>query len=362
MTTRELDNPVGLMLGEIQLLRSEGGLSTQQDSRIGVIARAARHMLDLAGGVLAFASIEAGSTSLQPSAVAVLDLIEGCLGAVAPIATELGLSLHLVASEATPNRIFADYAALRQALVNLLGNRLKYAGLGGLEVRLLAGATPRGLRIEIADISCGTDDPSREPMLMERQQAASSAGTGVGLAIAARIVGLMGGTIGQDADGDAADSPRVFWLEVPSADETQPAAREPARGRVLLVDDIAMNRDVIGGLLRAAGHEVLLAESGQEAVELAFKKMVDVVLMDVRMPDMDGLEATRRIRALPNPGSEVPILALSAYTMRNQAAQCLDAGMDGFVAKPVGYATLIRAIDDVFLRPTVLNRGLPRAE
>ena len=122
-----------------------------------------------------------------------------------------------------------------------------------------------------------------------------------------------------------------------------------------------MNRDVIGGFLRAAGHEVLLADNGKEAVRLAFQKMVDIVLMDVRMPEMDGLEATRQIRALPNPGSEVPILALSAYTMRDQATICQDAGMDGFVAKPVGYTTLMRAIDDVFLRPTVLNRSLPRA-
>jgi len=147
----------------------------------------------------------------------------------------------------------------------------------------------------------------------------------------------------------------------PAPEPVEPESGTPQRGRVLLVDDIEMNRDVIGGFLRAAGHEVLLAETGTQAVRLAFQKMVDVVLMDVRMPDMDGLEATRRIRALPNPGSEVPILALSAYTMRGQAALCMDAGMDGFVAKPVGYATLMRAIDDVFLRPAVLNRDLRRA-
>jgi CheY-like chemotaxis protein len=349
------------MLGQPQLLRIEGGLSQQQDGRVGAIARAAQHMLELADGVLEFASIDLARTTLQPTPVAIRDLIKGCFATALPLATEFGLSLHLVNGEGAPHELFTDQAALRQAVDNLLGNRLKYTNGGGLEVRMLAGETPGGLRIEIADISRGAGDPRRDQTPGAQLEAAPLNGAGIGLAIAARIVGLMGGTIGHHTDGDTLDAGSVFWLEVPAADKTQHAAGKPARGRVLLVDDIEMNRDVISGFLRAAGHEVLLAESGQEAVQMAYKKMVDVVLMDVRMPEMDGLEATRRIRALPNPGSEVPILALSAYTMRDQAAQCLQAGMDGFVAKPVGYATLIRAIDDVFLRPTVLNRALPRA-
>ncbi len=113
-----------------------------------------------------------------------------------------------------------------------------------------------------------------------------------------------------------------------------------------------MNRDVIGSFLCAAGHVVVLAESGQEAVRLASEAMFDLVLMDVRMPEMDGLEATRRIRALPAPRGGVPILALTAYTFSEQIAQFRDAGMDGHIAKPVDYATLVDAISTTIARTT----------
>ncbi len=359
MTTRELCAPVNEVLGQAGHLRAEGGLSDRQEGRLRAMVQAGQHMLELADGVLEFASIDVGRTVLHPHSIAVRGLVEGCIGAVAGMAGDQGLRLRMVDADDAPREIFADRTALRQALVNLLGNRLKYSGASGLEVRILPGDKPGGLRIEVADIAAAGDGARPEQALVDFREPEAEAlgGAGIGLAIAAKLVGLMGGTMGHGAHAEhGADS--AFWLEVPSAEGE--AVAKPVRGRVLLVDDIEMNRDVIGGFLRAAGHEVLLAESGRDAVRMAFQKMVDVVLMDVRMPEMDGLEATRRIRALPNPGSEVPILALSAYTMRNQAAQCLEAGMDGFVSKPVGYATLMRAIEDVFLRPTVVKRGLPK--
>ena len=120
----------------------------------------------------------------------------------------------------------------------------------------------------------------------------------------------------------------------------------PTGKRILLVDDIAMNRDVIGAFLRAAGHEVVAADSGAAAVRLAADQIFNVILMDLRMPGMDGLEATRRIRALPAPRGWTPVLALTAYSFPEQVAECREAGMDGHIAKPVEYATLVRAIAD----------------
>jgi len=354
MTTRELYMPVRAVLGHAEKLRGDGGLSAAQDAHVGAMIRAARHMLELADGVLEFASVDTGQNQLDPVPVAVHDVIEGCIAAVAPAASERGMTLRVVNAADAPAQICADRAALRQAVVNLLCNRLKFTGHDALEVHVLAAEAEGGLRIEVADAGSLVDAEARG---QDFREAAALDGAGIGLAIAARIAGLMGGAMGHGAGHGGGE---IFWLEIPTADTSADAGRRH-RGRVLLVDDIEMNRDVIGGFLRAAGHEVLLAENGKEAVRLAFQKMVDVVLMDVRMPGMDGLEATRQIRALPNPGSEVPILALSAYTMRDQAMICQDAGMDGFVAKPVGYTTLMRAIDDVFLRPTVLNRSLPRA-
>jgi CheY-like chemotaxis protein len=125
----------------------------------------------------------------------------------------------------------------------------------------------------------------------------------------------------------------------------------------LLVDDIKINVDIIGGFLAAAGRSVTVAENGETAVRLAAERDFDLILMDVRMADMDGLEATRLIRALPGAHGAVPILALTAYTSPEQVAQCLDAGMDGHVPKPLDYETLIRMIDDVTARACERGAG-----
>jgi CheY-like chemotaxis protein len=124
----------------------------------------------------------------------------------------------------------------------------------------------------------------------------------------------------------------------------------PSGRRVLLVDDIKINLDIIGSFLNTAGHAVVLTESGQEAVTSAAEQRFDLILRDLRLPEMDGLEATRRIRMLPGAHGAVPILALTAHTSLDQVANCLDAGMDGHVPKPVDYETLMRAVDEVLTR------------
>ncbi len=362
MVTHELRTPLNGILGYAQLLRIEGGLSVKQDGRVGSMMQAGRHLLEMVEGVLDFASIEAGRMELHPATVSVRDLAEGCIGAIGALASERRLSLRVVHAHDAPSQIFADPARLRQVVLNLLGNAVKYTVAGSVELRLLAGGTRGGLRIEVADTGPGIEAAARERLFkdFERLDAATSVeGAGLGLAIAARIVGLMGGVIGHSPNPDNAGNGSVFWLELPPGDSAAPAvanavpAVAPTGRRVLLVDDIAMNRDVIGAFLRAAGQEVVLAETGREAVRLAFEQGFDLILMDVRMPDMDGLEATRHIRALPAPRGQVPILALTAYTLIDQAAQCLDAGMDGFIAKPVEYGTMMRAIDDAMARAPV---------
>jgi signal transduction histidine kinase/HPt (histidine-containing phosphotransfer) domain-containing protein len=360
MVTHELRTPLNGILGYAQLLRLEGGLSTRQDARVGSMMQAGQHLLGMVEGVLDFASIETGRMILHPAMVSVRDLTEGCIGAIGALASQNGLSLRLVHAHDAPVQIVADPGRLRQVLLNLLGNAVKYTKAGSVELRTLAGATRGGLRIEVADSGPGIEGASREKLFkdFERLDAdASVEGAGLGLAIAARIVGLIGGVIGHSANLGNPGGGSIFWLELPPGETVLPAAAPDmpahvAHGgrRVLLVDDIAMNRDVIGAFLRAAGQDVLLAETGQEAVRLAFEQSFDLILMDVRMPEMDGLEATRHIRALPGPRGRVPILALTAYTLIDQAAQCLDAGMDGFIAKPVDYDTMMRAIDDAVAR------------
>jgi signal transduction histidine kinase/HPt (histidine-containing phosphotransfer) domain-containing protein len=359
MVTHELRTPLNGILGYAQLLRIEGGLSARQDARVGSMMQAGQQLLGMIEGVLDFASIESGQMALHPAVVSVRELTEDCINGIGAVASQKGLGLRLVNAHDAPTQIFADPARLRQVLLNLLGNALKYTKAGSVELRILPGAAYGSLRAEIADTGPGIDDAARQRLFkdFERLDASSSVeGAGLGLAIAARVVGLMGGVIGHYHNSSNAGNGSVFWMELPPGEALAPSVAELPQAvglavrRVLLVDDIAMNRDVIGAFLRAAGQEVRLAETGEEAVRLAFEQNFDIILMDVRMPEMDGLEATRHIRAFPGPRGQVPILALTAYSLSNQAALCMDAGMDGFISKPVDYATMMRTIDDAVAR------------
>jgi CheY-like chemotaxis protein/anti-sigma regulatory factor (Ser/Thr protein kinase) len=269
------------------------------------------------------------------------------------LASARGLSLHLVCSHDAPRQIVADPARLRQVLLNLLGNAVKFTAAGWVELRVLACDAANRLRLEVADTGPGIKESARDRLFQDFERLDAPAaveGSGLGLAIAARFVTLMGGTLGHSPNPGGGS---IFWLELPRSEPTPippaeaatTAAPLPAR-RVLLVDDIAMNRDVVGAFLRSAGHEVWLAENGQDGIRLASEQSVDVILMDVRMPEMDGLEATRQIRALPAPHGQVPILALTAGVLPEQIAECEASGMNGIVVKPVEYTKLMQAIAD----------------
>ncbi len=351
MVTHELRTPLNGILGYAQLLRMEGSLSPQQAGRVEAMTLAGRHLLNMIDSVLDFASIEAGRMRLNPSVVSVGELVEECIAFIGPMAADHKLDLRMVKSHGAPQQMQVDPGRLRQVLLNLMGNAVKYTRTGSVELRLSAATAPAGLRIEIADTGPGIDKSSRDRLFHDFERFETSAsieGAGLGLAIASRIVRQMNGKIGYSPNPGGGS---IFWIELPLTELTQvsPSAAAsvgPATiGRsVLLVEDVAMNRDVVGALLRSAGHQVTLAENGLEALELARTHDFDVILMDVRMPEMDGLEATRRIRLLPDQRSRVPILALTAYAFPEQVSQCQEAGMNGHVAKPVDYAALVRAI------------------
>jgi signal transduction histidine kinase len=372
MVTHELRTPLNGVLGYAQLLRIEGGLSSSQDARVGAMMQAGRHLLDMIEHVLDFATIESGRIELHPTAVSVRDLTEECIALVGPMATERGLQLRVVQSHDVPRQIVADPARLRQVLLNLLGNAVKYTDAGGVELRLAAGTSAGGLRVEIADTGRGIDAASRDRLFQDFERldnTNSVEGAGLGLAIAARIVGRMGGTIKYlpnsdvaNPNGTAPGGGSVFWFELPPGELVSAVLSNPVQGvsppsilRVLLVDDIQINLDVIGAFLKAAGHVVTMAESGPESIRLAAEQQFDLILMDVRMPGMGGLEATRRIRALPGARGEVPILALTAHAFPHQVARCKDAGMDGHLPKPIDYETLIKAVEQAVRR--VPNRA-----
>jgi CheY-like chemotaxis protein len=311
---------------------------------------------------ICWASIESGKLQVRPETFAVGPLIDGCALVMTPVATERALSLQVLRADGAPTHLFADPSRVRQILLSLLGNALKYTDAGSVELRVKPGATQGGLRLEVADTGRGIDPQSRKRLFQsfERLDDTSSVeGTGLGLSIAARIAELMSGTIGHDANPGGGS---IFWLELPPGAAPQAAAISvaaapgpAARGqRILVVDDIAMNREVIGAFLRAAGHEAQFAESGVPAVRLAHEQSFDLILMDVRMPVMDGLEATRRIRALGSPWNQVPILGVTANAFAEQVTECMEAGMDGHLPKPVSYPNLVAAIGRFAKAPKTL--------
>jgi signal transduction histidine kinase/CheY-like chemotaxis protein/HPt (histidine-containing phosphotransfer) domain-containing protein len=357
--SHELRTPLNGILGYAQLLRREGGLSRIQAERVDAMLGAGQHLLAMINRVLDLSEIENERFKLVLTEVELAGLAQGCLDQVRPSAEAKRLSLGLVIASDAPRFLLTDPTRLRQVLLNLLANAVKFTTQGGVELRLASAATD-GVRAEVADTGPGIPVDRRARLFedFERLDAAPQIeGAGLGLAISARLVRLMGGRLGY-AENAAGGS--IFWVELPSAEraqtepvqecrppraETKPRTRRSLR--VLVVDDVAMNRDIACAFLRSAGHQVMSAEGGAEAVAAASAADFDVVLMDVRMPEVDGLEATRRIRALAGKRGRVPIIAVTALAFAEQVEACRHAGVDGHLAKPFTRAALLEAVRDV---------------
>ena len=348
--SHELRTPLHGILGYADRLGTEGTLDSAQSRCVAAIADAGRHMRDVVNRVLDQTRVEARGPEPQMRRIDVRELLEQCRALVEPGATARGLPLHCSVAPGVPGLFVTDAARLRQVLVNLLGNAVKFTWRGRIDVRL--GGNEERIRFEVADTGVGVPGKRRHRLFQdyERLGAEESGieGAGLGLAMAARLVRGMGGDIGhRDNQGGGS----VFWFDLPAGKEAaaKPAVAETAapvrRGlRVLVADDTAMGRDVAGAFLGAAGHHVTLAQNGSEVVELAASEDFDVVLMDMRMPVQDGIEATRRIRALGGPRGQVPIVAVTANALDRHVQECRDAGMAGYLAKPFVQAELLAVI------------------
>jgi PAS domain S-box-containing protein len=364
--SHELRTPLNGILGYAELLRSEGKLGRVEASRVNAMMEAGTHLLEMINSVLTLAEIEGGHLSLRPVPVNLEKLTHSCLDLLRPRAAQKALQLRSLAASDVPHWVRVDPTRLRQVLINLLGNAVKFTNKGWVELRAVMTPDRDGLRFEVADTGPGIEDDKREILFGEFERLSKDIstpveGSGLGLALSARLVTLMGGRIGHDHNRGGGS---IFWLELPlDGIAAQPAKRSasdrrsrlpdrrrpasvPNALRVLVVDDVAMNRDVAGSILRAAGHAADFAEDGTQAVKAAAAADYDVVLMDLCMPDMDGFEATRRIRALPGSRGEVPIAALTAQAFAEQVDQCWAAGIQAHLAKPFTQAALLEALAD----------------
>jgi len=354
--SHELRTPLTSILGFTDLLAASW-LDDEQRRRLARIRDAGTVLLDTLNDVLDFAKLEAGGVNLETQPFELRALLNKAAGMFEAQAMAKGLDLVLEVDPACPEWLQGDSDRLRQVLVNFLGNAVKFTGSGSvtLSVACRAGAAPGSARLELAVSDTGVGVPAAMlDTVFERfaqagpEVARKFGGTGLGLAISKEIVELMGGEIGVDS---VAGQGARFWcvLDLPisaaAARREAEVVQENARPLNLLVaDDNEANRELIGTLVRAMGHAVDVVADGVAAVEAAASGGYDLILMDVQMPRMDGLAATRAIRALGGEVAATPIIALTANVLPDQIAFYKASGMDDHVGKPISPRDLLLKI------------------
>ncbi|WP_184717536.1 PAS domain-containing hybrid sensor histidine kinase/response regulator [Caulobacter sp.] len=354
--SHELRTPLTSILGFADLLAASRLDETQRE-RLDRIRDAGAVLLDTLNDVLDFSKLEAGGVNLESRPFALGALLSQAVGLFEAQAQAKTLDLSLRIDPACPDWLEGDPERLRQVLVNFLGNAVKFTGAGQvtLSAALLQGAAPGSARLELAVADTGVGVPATMlDLVFERFAQAGPevsrkfGGTGLGLAISKEIIELMGGEIGVDS---IAGQGARFWfvLDLPIASAPELPADEPAPVdarplKLLVADDNEANRELIGALIRAAGHTVEAVADGVAAVEAARAGSYDVILMDVQMPLMDGLAATRAIRSLAGEPALTPIIALTANVLPDQVAFYRASGMDDHVGKPISPRDLLSKV------------------
>ncbi len=355
--THELRTPLNAIIGFAGILKTSQRLVPEDAHHVGLIHEASGTLLELVNSVLDFSKLEAGGVELESKPFDPAAPARAIVSLLAEQAALKGLSLSVeTVGEIAP--LLGDPARIRQVLLNFLSNALKFTQTGGVVVTVRqspAGPNQDLLRVEVADSGIGVAQQNIEQLFDRFTQADASVsreygGTGLGLAISKRTLDLMGGTIGADSRPGQGST---FWFEValPHAEalveEVAAATPEsPNRAlRLLLVEDVAVNRELVITLLRPFDVEIASAENGALAVEAMKAGAFDLILMDVQMPVMDGLTATREIRALASlQARETPIVAMTANILPEQIEKCMAAGMDDHLGKPISPAALLGAL------------------
>ena len=365
--SHEIRTPMNGILGMLRIV-GDSALSDDQRARLAVIQSSSQTLLGILNDILDYSKIETGEILLEPRDFDLRQLVEDIQALMRFRATEKGLRLETRIAGDVPDFVRGDSGKLSQVLLNLIGNGIKFTERGMVVLTIgNAGEMADGevsLHFEIEDTGPGIPRAEQQRLFepfyqVDPRKSRRQGGTGLGLAISRRLVGAMGGTLSvssepgrgsrfffdarmDEGDGDAITAAP---FELPSS--------QPELGvlSVLVVEDNEINAIVVEGFLRHMGHETSVVTTGEAAVETIRNRSVDVVLMDISLPGMDGVEATRRIRNLDRSArSELPIIAMSAHVFQNEIAYVLDAGMNAFVGKPVSPERLAEALAQVVLR------------
>lgn len=346
--SHEIRTPLNGILGMADLL-ADDRLDAGQRQKVGVIRSAGDLLLDVINDILDFSKLESGAVEFNVSSFRLDELVGVVAEMMRPRAQAKGLLFEV---DCPSVNVTTDPARLRQILVNLVGNAIKFTEAGKVQLSTNIGEAPGGascLQICITDTGIGMSEETIGKLFREFEQGDPSinrrfGGTGLGLAICKRLIDTMGGIIEVSSrPGEGS----TFKLKLPcQVAAAGPAARterahQQRSGHVLVVEDNQVNRQVAEGLLQKLGMQVSLAENGAQAIEMVHAQHFDLIFMDMQMPVMDGLSATRALRA---EGCAIPIAGLTANAFASDRADCLAAGMDDFVSKPVTRAKLEETI------------------
>lgn len=347
MMSHEIRTPMNGIIGVAGLLL-DMRLDDTARQYVNIIRRSGDHLLQLINDILDFSKLEAGRLDLEEAPFDLRAAVNGSVELVAAQAREKGLTLNVRVDDALPPTISGDPGRLRQILLNLTGNAIKFTEKGFIDIELTKGdSKPGTVRLVCKVTDSGIGIPREKiGLLFERFSQVDSSvsrqfgGTGLGLAICRKLVEQMDGTIDVTSEPGRGSTFRfdICLREAPQprADTgAEPAAMKLSRQRILVAEDNNTNRLVITRMLERQGHHVDGVANGAEAVEAMRTIPYDLVLMDMMMPEMDGLAATRAIRALPPPASRIPIIGLTANVLTSDKEACMAAGMTGFLTKPV---------------------------
>ena len=354
--SHEIRTPLTAVLGIADLLATEP-LTPRQSRYVRAIRSSGEQLLSIVNDILDFSKLRTGQIDLERIPFVLDALLEEVVSVMSLRAHESRVALRIEKGEGVPQAVIGDPTRLKQILFNLVGNALKFTEQGSVIVCLTmepSGQGPALVRFAVTDTGIGMSKAQQATLFQEFKQGDVSmtrryGGSGLGLAICRRLVDAMDGRI--DVESHPGEGSR-FWVDLPlkpaelssqSPSQTaMPVALDPLR--ILLAEDVELNRDLVCEALGRHGHMVVAVDDGEKAVEAASKGGFDIILMDVQMPVLDGIEASRRIRALPPPAGAVPIIALTASVLESSRPALMKAGMNDWAMKPIVWGQLFELL------------------